>query len=171
MKATNHSARILAIATVGVVITSAGSAFAASELVAAGAIRPTYQALETRPTGAAPASALDYRLELIGRPWQNGGIGKFHQADSVSFVYLRLVRSSDGAPLTDAHVTLSRVELAQDGMSKRTALSYIHPYDGPGVYRVEIHPTMSGRWAVTIAARMAGESEPVERTLTITLVK
>jgi len=154
MKPTNRMNRILAAAVTLVAITAANGAFAASE-----------------QTASAPASAPDYRIELIGRPQQAGGIGKMHQIDSESLVFVRLVRSSDGAPLTDTDVTLTRVDMAPDGMAEMMARSYIRPDGYPGTYRAEIHPNMAGRWAVTVAARVAGEPEPIDHTLTVALAK
>ncbi len=87
------------------------------------------------------------RFELIGQPRQNGGIGKMHQADSESLVFVHFVRSADGSPVTDAKVDLLRVDMAPDGMGEMTARSYVRPYGNPGTYRIEIHPLMAGRWA------------------------
>src|SRR5258705_4772484 len=135
MRMTNRMNKIFAVAVTGMAIVSANGAFAASEQTVSGPVRPIYSAPETQATRSAPASALDYRLELIGQPWQLGGLGWMHQIDSESLVFVRL-RSSDGAPLTDADVTLSRVDMAPDRMGEMTALSYIRPDGDPGTYRV-----------------------------------
>jgi hypothetical protein len=171
MKMTKRMNKIFAAAVTGMAIAAAIGAFEASYKPFAGPGGAKYGAAKPPTTRSAPASALDYRLELIGPSRQIGGIGKMHQVDSESLVFVRLVRSSDGAPLTDADVTLSRVDMAPDGMGEMTARSYIRPDGDPGTYRVEIHPAMAGRWAVTVAARGAGESEPVRRALTVALAK
>jgi hypothetical protein len=167
MKATNRSNKILAIAAMVTAIAAADGAHATTERAVSGSARPIYSALEAQMTHS--ASALDYRVEVMGGPWQNGGIGKLHQTDSESVLFVRLVRSSDGMPLTNADVSLSRVDMSPDGMGDLTARSYIRPAANPGAYRVEIHPSMGGRWAVTVAARVAGEAEPVRLTLTVAL--
>lgn len=164
MKTTSCTNKILAAAAMGIAIASSSGAFAAIE-------QTVPSAAGTQTARSAPASAGDYRIELIGQPRQDGGIGKLHQADSRSSVFVRLVRSSDGAPLTDADVTLPRVDMAPDGMGEMTALSYIRPYGDPGTYRVEIHPNMAGRWGVTVAAREPGASEPIRHTLNVALIK
>ena len=164
MKTTIRTNKILAAAVTGFAIAASSGAFAAIE-------QTTSSAPEIQTTRSAPAPAGDYRIELIGQPRQDGGIGKLHQADSISSVFVRLVRSTDGAPLTDADVTLPRVDMAPDGMGEMTARSYIRPYGDPGTYRVEIHPNMAGRWAVTVAAREPGESEPIPHTLNVALIK
>lgn len=111
------------------------------------------------------------RFEVVGQPRQNGGIGKMHQADSESLVFVRLVRSSNGAPVTDAKVDLLRVDMAPAGMGEMTARSYVRPSSDPGTYRVEIHPLMAGRWGVTLAARTTDQSEPAPQVLTVALAK
>ncbi len=117
------------------------------------------------------AAADDYRFEVIGRPIQNGGIGKMHSADSESLVFVRLVRKQDGTPVRNANVTLSRIDMAPDGMGDMTARSYVRLYGDPGVYHVEIHPLMAGRWGVSLAAQVSGEAETVSQTLTVALAK
>lgn len=117
------------------------------------------------------AAADDYRFEVIGRPIQNGGIGKLHQADSESLVFVRLVRKQDGMPVPNAPVRLSQVDMAPDGMGGMTARSYVRPRSAPGEYRVEILPLMAGRWAGSLAAQVAGEAEPASETLTVSLAK
>lgn len=117
------------------------------------------------------AAADDYRCEIIGRPSQNGGIGKLNQTDSESLVFVRLGRKQDGMPVPNAQVRLSRVDMAPDGMGGMTARSYIRPRSAPGEYRVEIHLLMAGRWAMSLSAQVAGEAEPVSETLTVSLAK
>lgn len=111
------------------------------------------------------------RFEVVGQPRQNGGIGKMHQADRESLVFVRLVRSEDGSPVTDAKVDLLRVDMAPDGMGEVTARSYVRSASDPGTYRVEIHPMMAGRWGVTLAAQSSGQSEPARQILTVALAK
>lgn len=118
--------------------------------------------------GSSPSP--DYRFELVRPPTQHGGIGKMHQADSESLVILRLV-GRDGSPVSNAEVALERTDMGPDGMADMTARAYIRPYGDPGTYRVEIHPAMAGRWAVTVAARIADQPTPVRQTLTVALAK
>ena len=117
------------------------------------------------------AAADDYRFEVVGRPVQNGGIGKMHQADSESLVFVRLVRKQDGVPVPNADVTLTRVDMTPDGMADMTARSYVRPRDEPGKYRVEIHPLMAGNWTVSLAAQIPSEIQPVRGTLSVALAK
>lgn len=111
------------------------------------------------------------RFELIGQPRQNGGIGKMHQVDSESLVFVRLVWANNGAPITNAKVALLRVDMAPDGMPEMTARSYIRPYGDPGIYQVEIHPLMAGRWAVTLDGHMSDHPVSTRQTLTVALSK
>ncbi|WP_428390412.1 FixH family protein [Lichenicoccus sp.] len=113
----------------------------------------------------------DLRFELIGQPRQNGGIGKMHQADSESLVFVRLVRSADGSPVTNATVDLLRVDMAPDGMGEMTARSYIRPFGDPGTYRAEVHPLMAGQWGLTLAAQAGNQTVLAPQVLTVALAK
>jgi hypothetical protein len=119
----------------------------------------------------ASSAPLGLRFELIGQPRKNGGIGKMHSADSESLVFVRLVWADNGAPITSAKVALLRVDMAPDGMPEMTARSYIRPYGDPGIYRVEIHPLMAGRWAVTLEGHMSDHPVSTRQTLTVALAK
>jgi len=117
------------------------------------------------------AAVDDYRFEVVGRPVQNGGIGKMHQVDSESLVIVRLVRKQDSTPVPNAKVTLGRVDMAPDAMGEMAARSYVRPYGAPGEYRVEIHPLMAGKWGVNLAAQVPSDAAPVNQTLTVALAK
>lgn len=125
--------------------------------------------------GSEPRLAYDapsgLRFELIGQPGQNGGIGKMHQVDSESTIFVRLVWANNGAPITDAKVALLRVDMSPDGMGEMTARSYVRPYGDPGSYRVEIHPAMAGRWAVTLDGHMSDHPLSVRQILTVAIAK
>lgn len=123
---------------------------------------------ESRVASGASSSL---RFELIGQPRQNGGIGKMHSADSESMFLVRLVWASNGAPITNAKVALLRVDMSPDGMDEMTARAYVRPYGDPGSYRVEVHPLMAGRWAVTLDGHMADHPVSVRQVLTVALSK
>lgn len=100
-----------------------------------------------------------YRFERIGRPVQNGGIGKMHQADSRSIVKVRLVHVPDGAVASGATLTKVGATMAPDGMPEMTArVSALSRNDG--TYRLWVHPTMAGNWAVQLAADIPGAKGP-----------
>ncbi len=147
-------------------ITSMNSVFGAAVAALAVASIGVAHAGSAEPLRTA---ADGYSFEYIGHPLQNGGIGKLHQVDSESVVFVRLVRTQDGMPVPDAKVQILRADMAPDGMGEMTALSYVRPYDKPGEYRIEIHPRMAGRWAVSLEAQVPGQAEPIGKTLTVWL--
>lgn len=129
------------------------------------------QSYQQVPPKLVVTTAPIYRFELISPPQQNGGIGKIHSVDSESLIFVRLTRVSDGTLVKDGRVDLIRVDMAPDGMSDMTARSYIRPCGDPGTYCVEVHPTMAGLHAVTLAVRTTDRAEPVRQTLVVSLTK
>lgn len=103
--------------------------------------------------GAVPSSA--YRFEVAGRPSQNGSLGKMHQVDSLSIMTVRLVRLADGAAVSDVPLTVAGANMGPDGMPNMTARVRLLS-SGDGLYRFEIHPGMSGNWAIQLAANVPG---------------
>ena len=111
-----------------------------------------------------------YRFESIGRPVQNGGIGKMHQADSRSIVKVRLVHVPDGAVASGATLTKVGATMAPDGMPEMTArVSVLSRNDG--TYRLLVHPTMAGNWAVQLAADLPGGPKDLHGTVIASLTK
>ena len=130
---------------------------AAALLPAAGlALAP----IVTAPAHAAPQ---DYRFELAGKP-QSAGSGK-------EVVPVRLVHVPDNKPVTDAVVFESKADMGPVGMPTMTAPIKPLPPTQPGVYRFEVEPAMTGRWAITLAAKVQGEAETVRGSVTAELAK
>jgi hypothetical protein len=117
-----------------------------------------------------PAAPSPYRFEVVGQPWQNGGIGKMHQVDSQSIVRIRLVRASDGVLAKDAVLTKVGADMSPDGMPEMAARVSILSSDD-GVYRLVVHPDMAGDWAVRLAARAPGEAREIQGSVVARLAK
>lgn len=111
------------------------------------------------PSIAAPQ---DYRFELVGPPTAVNG---------KSIVELRLVHVPDKKPVTGAVVFETKADMGPAGMPTMTAPTKMLPEAPPGVYRVEVQPDMAGGWAITIAAKVQGESETVRGSVTVNLTK
>lgn len=170
----NSLGMLLAAAATGALMSASGALAAGVPIIPHSGDRPALP-LETEAVPPAPAPLSDLRIEVMSGPYQNGGTGKLHQADSDSLVFVRLRRSSDGVPLTDADVALSRVDMSPGGMDGMTARSYIRPYldlgGHPGVYRIEIHPQMAGLWRIMLAVQEVNETRPIQPTMTVYLAK
>ena len=113
-------------------------------------------------TAPAHAAAADYRFELAGKPEPTGG-GK-------SVVPVRLVHLSDGKPVTDAIIFESKADMGPTGIAVMTApVTPMPPRNG--IYRFTVEPSMTGAWAVTLAAKVQGEVDTVRGSVTTDLVK
>ena len=118
------------------------------------------------PTVPAVAAAQDYRFELVGKP-QLGRGGK-------SVVSIRLVHLADNKPVPDAVVFESKADMGPAGMAAMTAPVKPMPRQGrtdSGVYRFGVEPSMTGPWAISLAAKVQGEAETVRGSVTAELVK
>jgi hypothetical protein len=109
------------------------------------------------------AKAADYRFELAGKPQPTSG-GK-------STVPVRLVHMPDNKPVTGAVVFEMKADMAPMGMPTMTAPIKVVPPPNNGVYRFEVEPGMAGTWAITLAAKVQGETETVRGTVNADLVK
>jgi hypothetical protein len=125
-------------------------AFTAGLLVAGTLARP------------AVAAATDYRFEMIGAPEPDGG---------KDVVQIRLMHLPDHKPVNDAVIFETRANMGPSGMPTMTAPATLLPGSTPGVYRIAVEPGMSGAWAITLAAKIQGESETVRGSIDAKLVK
>ena len=113
-------------------------------------------------TGALSAAA-DYRFEAVEKPQPSTG-GK-------SVVSLRLVHLPDKKPVAGAIIIQTKADMGPAGMADMTAPVQAAPTNEPGVYRFEIQPGMAGKWMLTFAAKVQGETETVRGSVTVELPK
>jgi hypothetical protein len=109
------------------------------------------------------AKAADYRFELAGKPQPTSG-GK-------STVPVRLVHIPDNKPVAGAVIFETKADMGPMGMPTMTAPVKAVPPPKDGVYRFEVEPGMAGTWAITLAAKVQGETETVRGTINADLVK
>jgi len=83
-------------------------------------------------------------------------------------VAVRLVQKSDGKPVADAVIFRSRLDMSPEEMGDMTAKLTAEPSTEPGLYRFKAEPTMAGRWALKLMAKVPGESETVESAIIVT---
>ena len=119
--------------------------------------------LFTASTGA-NAAASDYRFELAGTPTTKMG---------VSTVLVRLVHTADRKPVTGAVIFQTRADMGPEQMAAMTAPVKAAPATQAGVYAFEIQNGMMwkkrGKWALTLAAKVQGESDTVRGTINLDL--
>ena len=108
---------------------------------------------------AAPA---DYRFELDGPPTRSG---------KAMVVKVRLIHVPDGKPVPGAIITQTKFDMGPEGMAEMGAPAKASATAEPGIYRVEAQPSMAGNWALTLAARVQGETETVRGTVVVPVAK
>lgn len=109
------------------------------------------------------ASASDYGFELVSPPASSGDI---------TTVKVRLMHLPDKKPVADAVIFETRFDMGPDGMPTMTAPAKALPEASePGVYVFQIKPSMAGQWALSVAAKVQGETETARGSVTITTSK
>ena len=112
---------------------------------------------------ASPARAGigDYEFKLVQTEVKKG--------DS-AIVAVRLVDKRSGKAVPNAVIFAKRVDMAPDGMAEMTAKIEQLPSTEPGVYRFKTNLSMEGRWQLSVAAKVQGETGTVESKLVIKVV-
>ena len=111
---------------------------------------------------ASHAAPSDYRFELASPPTASGG---------KSILTLRLLHMPDKKPVTGAVVFEAKADMGPDGMPTMAAAAKILPEVTPGSYRIEVQPDMAGNYAISVAAKVQGETETVRGSVTTKLTK
>ncbi len=109
------------------------------------------------PTFAAPATAQAYLFELTG-PAVPAGV-KQHD------ISVRIVHAADNRPVVGAVITAVRLDMGPENMASMTAQVWETPDTKPGVYTFSFDDDMvwaeHAKWALTVTAKVKGESKPV----------
>jgi hypothetical protein len=106
----------------------------------------------TSPAGTAFAGAEDYGFEPV-----NAQI----KSSNVATVAVRLVHKPSGKPVPAAAIVQTRIDMTPDGMASMAAAIVPLPNPEPGVYAFKAPLTMTGRWLLTVSAKVQGEPETV----------
>lgn len=107
------------------------------------------------------AKADDYRFELVGKPQPEAGR---------DIVQVRLIHALGSKPVPDAVIFESSADMGPAGMEVMKAPVKAMPAKA-GIYIFEVEPSMTGTWALHLAAKVQGEPETVRATITADLVK
>lgn len=108
---------------------------------------------------AARADAREYQFELAEREVKQGGGAR---------VTVRLVHRPTGRLVPDAVVFVSRIDMSPDGMGEMTAPLDPVPDLLPGYYQFETDLMMAGDWALSLMAKVPGETGYVQTRLVLT---
>jgi hypothetical protein len=98
--------------------------------------------------GPARADIKDYEFQLVKPEVKSG--------DTV--VAVRIVDKRTGTPVTDAVVFSKRLDMAPDNMASMVAPLEPVPASEPGVYGFKTNLSMAGRWQLSVAAKLQGET-------------
>jgi YtkA-like len=108
-------------------------------------------------TGAALAGANDYVFEPVKAEVKKG--------DDV-IVSVRLKHKATGKPVSDAVIVQTRIDMSPDAMGEMASPLTPVPSKEPGVYSFKTELSMTGRWLLSIAAKVQGEPETLVGKIT-----
>jgi hypothetical protein len=114
-------------------------------------------ALSMATAASAWADVKDYEFQLVSQEVKKG--------DAV--VAVKLVHKPSGRAIPDAVIFAKRIDMAPDGMGEMAAK--LEPVSGgePGVYQFKTNLDMAGRWALTLGAKVQGETGTVQSKLIV----
>lgn len=88
--------------------------------------------------------------------------------DGEAVVDVRLVHEPTGKAVENAVIFETRLDMSPDAMGAMTAPVEAQGSPEPGVYRFKVAPTMEGRWALTLSAKVQGVDETITGTVVVT---
>jgi hypothetical protein len=108
-----------------------------------------------------PAEIRDYEFQLVQNEVKKG---------DGAIVAVRLINKRSRKPVADAVISAKRIDMAPDGMATMAAPLEELPSIEPGVYRFKTDLSMAGRWQLSLAAKVQGETGTVENKLVLRAV-
>ena len=129
---------------------------------AAGAGALAYAITTAFMPSASFAAAQDYRFEAVGPPVKSG---------EATVVKIRLVHVPDGKAVPGAVIFQTRFDMGPDGMASMTAPAKLVRSSDTNLYQLELEPQMGGNWALSLSAKVQGETETVSGSVPVTIPK
>ncbi|MGJ0395048.1 MAG: FixH family protein [Methylocystis sp.] len=105
----------------------------------------------------AQADIKDYEFTLIAKGVKKGD----------AIVSVRLIHKPDGKLVPGAVIFATRLDMGPDGMEMMTASIEPLPSVELGVYRFKLDLSMEGKWRVSLAAKVQGETGTLENRLVL----
>lgn len=87
-----------------------------------------------------------------------------------ALIAVQLVNKKTGKPVPDAVIAAKRIDMAPDGMATMDSPLEAMPSTEPGVYRFKTNLSMAGRWQLSLAAKVQGETGTVQSKLVLKAV-
>jgi hypothetical protein len=114
-------------------------------------------ALSVAMAASAWADVKDYEFQLVSREVKKG--------DAV--IAVKLIHKPSGRAIPDAVIFAKRIDMGPDGMGEMAAKLAPVPGGEPGVYQFKTNLDMAGRWALTLGAKVQGETGTVQSKLIV----
>jgi hypothetical protein len=111
-------------------------------------------AMATMP---ARADVKDYEFQLVSQEVRKGA----------AVIAVKLVHKPSGRAIPDAVIFAKRIDMGPDNMASMAAPLEPVPGGEPGVYQFKTNLEMAGRWALTLGAKVQGETGTVQSKLIV----
>lgn len=92
------------------------------------------------------------------------------KSSNVATIAVRLVNKATRKPVTGAALVRTRFLMAHDGGAEMDSTFEALPSPEPGVFAFRAPLTMAGKWSLSIAAKVPGESEAVAGKLAFRVI-
>jgi YtkA-like len=86
-------------------------------------------------------------------------------------IAVQLLNKTTGKPVPDAVIFAVRLDMEPDGMEDMDTRIAAMPGGEPGVYSFKANFSMTGRWRLSLGAKVQGETGTVDNKLLITAQK
>jgi hypothetical protein len=103
------------------------------------------------------ADIKDYEFQLVDKEVKQGE----------AMISVKLVHKPSGRAIPDAVIFAKRIDMGPEGMAAMTSPVEAVPSTEPGVYRFKTDLTMAGQWALSLGAKVQGETGTVENKLIV----
>jgi hypothetical protein len=111
--------------------------------------------------GAALADIKEYEFRLVEPTVKKGE----------RVIAVQLLNKTTGKPVPDAVIFAVRLDMEPDGMEDMDTRIAAMPGGEPGVYSFKANFSMTGRWRLSLGAKVQGETGTVDNKLLITAQK
>jgi hypothetical protein len=101
------------------------------------------------------ADIKDYEFQLVGKEVKQGD----------ATIAVKLVHKPSGRTIPDAVIFAKRIDMGPEAMASMTAPIQPLPSTEPGVYRFKTNLGMAGNWALSLGAKVQGETGTIENQL------
>lgn len=103
------------------------------------------------------ADSKDYEFQLIDKEVKHGE----------AVIAVKLVHKASGRAIPDAVIFAKRIDMGPDGMEMMSAPIEAVSSTEPGIYRFKTDLGMAGNWALSLGAKVQGETGTVEDKLVL----